>query len=80
MNEQAIQKRFGVRVRRARQACKLTQEEVADAAELDRSYVGQVERGERNISLVNIHKIARALHVQPSDLVDSSEWDRLGRQ
>lgn len=64
----AIRENFGARVRELRLKAKLSQEELADQAELDRSYVGGVERGERNVSLVNIHKIARALKVKPGAL------------
>lgn len=57
-NSKNIQKKFGNRLRQIRQNMGLSQEELAHLCNLDRSYVGGVERGERNISLVNIHKIA----------------------
>jgi transcriptional regulator with XRE-family HTH domain len=47
----------------------ISQEDLAYAADLDRSYVGQVERGERNISLDNIYRLAKALGVPPSSLL-----------
>lgn len=47
----------------------LSQEQLAHLAGLDRSYVGQVERGERNITLDNIYRLANALHSNASDLV-----------
>jgi transcriptional regulator with XRE-family HTH domain len=47
----------------------LSQEQLAHRADLDRSYVGGIERGERNISLDNIYRIARALEVPPADLL-----------
>lgn len=53
--------RFGDIVRRARADAGLSQEELADRAGLDRSYVGGVERGERNPTLVVIAKIAKGL-------------------
>lgn len=62
--------RFGVRVRELRRAKGLTQEDLADASGLDRSYVGSLERGERNVSLVNILKIAKGLGVPASALLD----------
>ena len=47
----------------------LTQEGLAEKVGLDRSYVGSVERGERNVSLENIGKLAATLRVPPSDLL-----------
>ena len=67
-NAKTILISFGKRLRALRQQAELSQEELADLAGLDRSYVGGVERGERNVSLVNIHKIARALSVKPGSL------------
>ena len=63
-------KLFGNKVREARNLLGLSQEELADLCGLDRTYIGGVERGERNISLINIIKIANALKVNPSDLLD----------
>lgn len=55
-------------MRELRSAKGLSQEALALACDLDRTYIGGVERGERNISLVNIHKIAAALNVPAADL------------
>ncbi|MFO5492538.1 MAG: helix-turn-helix domain-containing protein [Cuspidothrix sp.] len=66
-NNENIQKKFGSRLRQIRQNMGLSQEELAHLSNLDRSYVGGVERGERNISLVNIHKIADALNISPKE-------------
>jgi transcriptional regulator with XRE-family HTH domain len=63
-----VLKNFGKRVRVLRIRRGLSQEDLALESGLDRSYVGGVERGERNISLVNIHRIAKALGVPPSKL------------
>jgi transcriptional regulator with XRE-family HTH domain len=71
--ETKIQKRFGARVRGLRKERGLSQEALALACDLDRTYIGGVERGERNISLVNIHKIADALKVSTSDLMLTEE-------
>lgn len=61
---------FGARVRQVRKARGLSQESLAYEAGLDRTYVGGVERGERNVSLLNICKLAKALGVPPKYLVD----------
>lgn len=60
---------FGRKVRDKRGEKGLSQEALADAAGLDRSYLGSVERGERNIALKNIVKIAQALDMTASDLL-----------
>jgi transcriptional regulator with XRE-family HTH domain len=53
--------RFGARVREERERLGLSQEELADRAGLHRTYLGGVERGERNLGLLNVVRIARAL-------------------
>ena len=68
--EAQIQKHFGERVRVLRKQKALSQESLALACGLDRTYIGGVERGERNISLLNIYKIAAALGVPPKELFD----------
>lgn len=59
--ERQLLREFGRRVRAARDACGWTQEDLADDAGLDRTYVGSVERGERNVALLNVNKLALAL-------------------
>lgn len=70
MVDKDVKVQFGARVRKLRLAQKLSQEQLADAAALDRSYVGGVERGERNISLENICKLAEALNLPYSKLLE----------
>lgn len=60
---------FGARVRCLRAKAGMSQEKLALTLRLDRSYVGSIERGERNISLNNICRLAEALSVDPSRLV-----------
>ena len=62
-NFEAEQLRFGARVRHLRLKAGLSQEDLADKSGLDRTYVGGIERGERNPSLKNITRLALALHV-----------------
>lgn len=64
---------LGRRVRELREACGYTQEELAEAAQMHRTYVGSVERGERNVSLLNLHALADALGVPVSELVSDPE-------
>jgi transcriptional regulator with XRE-family HTH domain len=67
---------FGRAVRRRREEVGLSQEALAEAADLHRTYIGDVERGGRNISLVNIARVACALGVPAADLVALAERDR----
>ena len=68
-----VKKTFGDAIRRLRKERGLSQEGLALASGLDRSYIGGVERGERNVSLLNIVAIARALGVKPSCLFGEVE-------
>ncbi len=64
-----IQIRFGQRLRELRRRQNWSQEELALTAGLDRTFVSSCERGRRNISLVNIQRLAAALDVQAADLL-----------
>jgi transcriptional regulator with XRE-family HTH domain len=65
---QDIQKRFGFRVQRLRKAKGLSQEKLAHKVGVHRTYMGFVERGERNPTLTKIERMAKALGVSISDL------------
>lgn len=68
-DDSLIKQAFGARLREMRKQKGFSQEGLALACGLDRTYIGGVERGERNISLVNIQKIADAIGVSPSELM-----------
>lgn len=61
---------FGKRLVQLRQACKWSQEQLALESGLARSYLGGVERGQRNIALLNICRLADALGVSPTELLN----------
>ena len=63
-----VLKLFGNRIRHLRKEAKISQEELADRAGLHRTYIGMVERAEKNITLTNIEKLAKALNVSIYDL------------
>lgn len=64
----ADRRRFGQHVRQLRLERKLTQEDLAHLAGLHPTYVGGIERGERNLGLDNLFKLASAFSVHPSEL------------
>ena len=61
---------FGKRVREFRKEKGLSQEQLAFKADLHRTYIGMIERAEKNITLINIGKIANALEVEVSQLFE----------
>lgn len=67
-----ILKIFGERVRQLRKQKNISQEELAHKADLHRTYIGMIERAEKNITLLNIEKIANALEVSVKDLFDEA--------
>jgi len=62
--------RFGTNVRRIRGEIGLSQEELARQAQLHRTYIGMIERAEKNITLLNIEKIASALNVSIVEILE----------
>jgi transcriptional regulator with XRE-family HTH domain len=66
---------LGRAIRRSRERLGLSQEELASRSGLHRTYVGGIERGERNPSYMNILRIAEALGEQPSELLATAERD-----
>ena len=69
MDKKEILIKFGLRVKEIRKEKKLSQEELSFKADLHRTYIGMIERAEKNITLVNIEKIANALDVKVSELL-----------
>jgi transcriptional regulator with XRE-family HTH domain len=69
MTPDDVKVRFGNRVRQLRKAKGVSQEAFAHAVQIDRSYFGSIERGERNVSLENICLIAAGLGVPPHELL-----------
>jgi transcriptional regulator with XRE-family HTH domain len=63
-----IRTRFGRAIRQQRQKLGVSQEAFADMCQLDRTYIGGIERGERNVALVNIEKIAKTLKLTIAEL------------
>ena len=63
-----IKEKIGNRVRQLRQEKHLSQEAFADLCELDRTYISSIEKGKRNVSIINLEKIANALNINISTL------------
>jgi transcriptional regulator with XRE-family HTH domain len=64
-----INKEVGFNIRRIREEKALTQRQLGKLAGLHRAYIGQIERGEKNIGLKNLERIAKALRVHPRQLL-----------
>jgi len=70
-----IKSKIGQRIRFLREQASMSQKDLAYTADLDRSYIASVENGNRNVSIVNIEKIANALNVSLKDFFNASEFD-----
>jgi predicted transcriptional regulator len=71
-SEHEILNIFGENVKKYRRKLNISQEELASRADLHRTYIGMIERAEKNITLVNMEKIAKALEVKIKDLLKHS--------
>ena len=69
LNSMDITKKFGMTIKQIRKQQKMSQNDLAEKSGLHRTYIGSVERGERNITLINAEKIAQALSVQLFELL-----------
>lgn len=67
--DQEVLKKFGEKVRKLRKEKGMSQEQLADEAGIERSYMGTIERGERNPTLLKVFRIAKALKVSAGDLL-----------
>lgn len=73
MDNREILIKFGEKVRNLRKERGLSQEELSFRSELHRTYIGMIERAEKNITLINIEKIAKALNVEINELFDGKK-------
>lgn len=69
-SNQALLNNLGQKIRELRTKSDLSQEKLAFTCDLDRTYIGSVERGERNVSIINLQKIANALNVELHELLN----------
>ncbi len=76
MKKKSLRILFAKNIRKARIERKLSQETLAELCGLHRTYIGSVERGERNISIDNIERIALSLHISPAFLLQETEMDK----
>ncbi|MEG0796976.1 MAG: helix-turn-helix transcriptional regulator [Odoribacter sp.] len=72
-----IKGKIGQRIRFLREQLSMSQKDLAYSADLDRSYIASVENGSRNISIVNIEKIAIALNIPLKEFFNATEFDNI---
>jgi transcriptional regulator with XRE-family HTH domain len=71
-----VEMKIGLRIKELREKAKMSQKDLSFVSNLDRSYVASVESGKRNISIVNIEKIAKALNVSLQKLFQDTRFDK----
>jgi transcriptional regulator with XRE-family HTH domain len=69
----SILETFGDNVRKKRTALKMSQQELGNVADLHRTYIGMIERAEKNITLLNAEKIAEALNIKITQLLEDND-------
>jgi transcriptional regulator with XRE-family HTH domain len=69
-----IRGKVGLRIKQLRLGLKLTQEKLAFKAEIDKTYLNEVERGKRNIAIINLEKVIRALETSIKDFFNTKEF------
>lgn len=74
-----IKLKIGQRIKILREKANMAQKDLAFTADLDRSYIASIENGQRNVSIVNIEKIAAALGVSLKSFFDDNEFDKYSR-
>jgi len=73
MKKKSLRVIFAKNIRKARSKRGISQEALADLCGLHRTYIGSIERAERNVSIDNIERIARSLKISPTDLLKDEE-------
>lgn len=76
----SVKEKIGQRIKELREAKEMSQKDLAYTADLDRSYIASVENGQRNISIVNIEKIAVALGVSLKEFFNDGEFDNAAKR
>jgi len=71
-----IKLKIGQRIKLLREKAKISQKDLAYSADLDRSYIASIENGQRNVSIVNIEKIATALKVTIKEFFNDAEFNK----
>ena len=71
-----VKLKIGQRIKELREAASMSQKDLAYTADLDRSYIASIENGQRNVSIVNIEKIAAALNVTLKEFFNNAEFNK----
>jgi transcriptional regulator with XRE-family HTH domain len=71
-----VKLKIGQRIRELREIASMSQKDLAYTADLDRSYIASIENGQRNVSIVNIEKIAAALNITLKEFFNDAEFNK----
>lgn len=71
-----VKLKIGQRIKELREKAEMSQKDLAYSADLDRSYIASIENGQRNVSIVNIEKIAVALGVSLKELFNDAQFNK----